>query len=86
MKRSSFAAIICHKVIEFVACLTGTSAAGSQTALRKMPNIDSIPQFWDLSPKSNGPLFLFYSNLSAGEQVFQSKVKSSNIANVNLTR
>ena len=67
LKRSSFAAIICHRVIEFVAYLTGTSAAGSQTALRKMLKIDSIPHFWDKSPKSNGPLFLFYSNLSAGE-------------------
>ena len=68
MKKSSFAAIICHRVIEFVACLTGTSAAGSQTALRKMLEIDLIPQCWDKSPESNGPLFLFcYSNLSAVE-------------------
>ena len=45
------------EVIEFVACLTGTSAAGSQTALNKMLEIDLIPQCWDKSPESNGPLF-----------------------------
>ena len=72
MKKSSFAEIICHGVIEFVAYLTGTSAAGSQTALRQMLEIDLIPQRWDKSPESNGPLFLFCSNLNAVEY---SKVK-----------
>lgn len=54
--KSSFAAIICHSVIEFVACLTGTSAAGSQTALRKMVKIDLTPECRDKSPKVMAPI------------------------------